>query len=302
MLKLDSPRHLMLLKHIRIFLLFLLIVCLAGGCSRTSLDKQFVSTKNNQVSARSAGGCKQGFLGADKGDLTIAAKGINPDKIAIFDWNIYKGQLQGWRSDLSILTRTSDIVLLQEAPNNEQMRDFLHQQSLYWNFNSAFSYIGIESGVLAASLTEPLYSCGLRQDEPIIGLPKTALINTYAIKGSSEKLLVANVHGINITLGTEAYKEQFGKLQHVLRQHNGPMIVAGDFNNWGNKRKAIVDTLVGNLDLTPVPFKNEHRTRVFGDPVDNVLYRGLYPISFTSHSVVSSDHNPITVTFRLARK
>lgn len=301
-MKLDRPLHPMLPEHIRVFLLFLLIVSLAGGCSRTPQDKQLVSTKSNQVSVRSAGGCKQSFLGTEKGDLAIVAEGINPDKISILDWNIYKGQLQRWRSDLSILTRDSDIVLLQEVPNNEQMRGFLHQQSLYWNFNSAFSYIGSETGVMTASLAEPLNSCGLRQDEPIIGLPKTALINSYLIKGTSEKLLVANVHGINITLGTKAYRTQFSKLQDVLQQHDGPLIVAGDFNNWSSKRKAIVDTLMENLDLIPVPFKNENRTRILGDPVDNILYRGLSPISFASHAVVSSDHNPITVTFRLARK
>ena len=121
---------------------------------------------------------------------------------------------------------------------------------------------------------EPLDSCGLRQNEPIIGLPKTALISFYPIKGISEKLLVSNVHGINITLGTKAYREQFSELRNVLQQHHNPMIVAGDFNNWSEKRNTIIDDLIENLAMSIIPFENENRTIVLGDPIDHILYRG----------------------------
>jgi len=252
--------------------------------------------------SKSRGSCNKISPDISNHDVSIAVKGINPDKIAILNWNIYKGQLQGWQSDLLFLSRASDIILLQEASNSKQMRGFLRLQNLNWNYNSAFKYMGVETGVLVASAIEPLYSCGLRQDEPMIGVPKTALINIYPVKGISEKLLVANVHGINITLGTKAYKKQFSELQNILLQHQGPMVVAGDFNNWSEKRKTIVDALVENLALTLFPFENENRTIVLGDPVDHVLFRGLDPIAHELHDVISSDHNPISVTFRLSHK
>jgi endonuclease/exonuclease/phosphatase (EEP) superfamily protein YafD len=290
-----------LVRDFSVFLLLLVFSFLVGGCSRISLEEQFVSATDNLMS-KSRGSCNEISPGFSNHDLSRAVKGINPEKITILNWNIYKGQLQGWQSDLLFLSRASDIILLQEASNSEQMRGFLRLQKLNWNHNSAFRYKGVATGVLVASVIEPLYSCGLRQDEPIIGVPKTALINIYPVKGISEKLLVANVHGINITLGTEAYKKQFSELQNVLRQHQGPMVVAGDFNNWSEKRKTIVDALVENLDLTLFPFENEKRTLVLGDPVDHVLFRGLDPIAHELHEVISSDHNPISVTFRLSRK
>jgi endonuclease/exonuclease/phosphatase (EEP) superfamily protein YafD len=80
------------------------------------------------------------------------------------------------------------------------------------------------------------------------------------------------------------------------------MIVAGDFNNWSEKRKTIIDGLIKNLALSLILFENENRTIVLGDPIDHILYRGLDPIAHKSHEVTSSDHNPIAVTSRLSRQ
>ena len=57
-----------------------------------------------------------------------------------------------------------------------------------------------------------------------------------------------------------------------------------------------------NLSLEILTFKDDGRTTFFGDPVDQVLYRGLEPSSRTVHPVTSSDHNPISVTFRIVRE
>lgn len=270
-----------------------------NGCSRTPVAEQFVAAKGDLMFSITEGTCR---VKAFDFVSVPPSGGLNPHNIGIFDWNTYKGQMSGWQDDLISLSGQSDLIILQEASRNEEMEEFLSLRRLYWSYNSAFKYKGVETGVLTASKQKPLYSCGLRQDEPIIGFPKTAIVSLYGIDGVSEKLLVANVHAINITLGTDAYKQQFSALQKVLLEHLGPMLVVGDFNNWNEKRKAIVNVLVDRLGLILLPFDRENRTLMWGSAVDHVLYRGLEPFMHISHKVTSSDHNPIEVRFRLTQK
>ena len=227
--------------------------------------------------------------------------GLAPESISVLDWNIYKGQRQKWKADFLRLSQEKDLVFLQEAPLNTQLQKLLHGNNLYWNMNSAFKYKGVETGVLVASKVPPLESCGLRSTEPVIGLPKTILISSYVIAGSTEKLLAANIHGINFSLGIGAYQEQLDALRDILLKHDGPIILAGDFNNWSEKRTAIMSGFAESLALQTLVFDNEDRTTFFGDPVDHILYRGLEPVTSAVHLVTSSDHNPISVTFRLTR-
>ncbi len=278
--------------------LLAIVTIFLNACSRTPLAEQFVAAKGDLMLSMTEGTCRAKAFEfvSDPG-----TGGLNPQSIGIFDWNTYKGQVSGWQDDLITLSSQSDLIVLQEASRNEQMEEFLSLNRLYWSYNSAFKYKGVETGVLTASKQKPLYSCGLRQDEPVIGLPKTAIVSLYGIDGVSEKLLVANVHAINITLGTIAYKKQFSALQNILQEHSGPMLVVGDFNNWNEKRTAIVNLLVDKLGLILLPFERENRTLMWGSAVDHVFYRGLEPVEHVSHKVTSSDHNPIEVRFRLAQ-
>lgn len=286
-------------KQPRLFLYFLFLVYLLTACSRTPVQKQFVSGGGDVELPRSEGSCEQMILSGVRQESAGAETGVNPEKITLLNWNIYKGIKSGWLEDLQHFIHNIDIIILQEATNNVQLREFIQSQGLYWHFNSAFTYWGVETGLLTASLEQPVASCGLRTNEPIIGLPKTTLVSRYAIKGSLDTLLVANIHGINFAIGTEVYKKQLNSLQKLLQHHQGPIVVAGDFNNWSIEREAVVNQLVEDLSLTPLSFVDEGRTTFWGVPVDHIFYRGLEVIQHRSYQVTSSDHNPIEVTFRL---
>lgn len=243
--------------------------------------------------------CTEEFLTADKGLVSTA--GLSPESISLFDWNIYKGSRKGWDDDFLRLSDGKDIILLQEASLDERLQELLQRRNLYWDLNNAFFNKGQRTGVLSASTRQPMASCGQRTSEPLIGVPKTVLIARYAIEGSKEELLVANIHGINITLGTGSYQQQFDQLGDILKNHKGPLLVAGDFNNWSDGRSTIVAELAERLSLQKINFGGERRTTFFGDPVDQIYYRGLQPLQSAVHLVKSSDHNPISATFRLAR-
>lgn len=286
-------------RQYSVFLYLLTLVYLLTACSRTPLQEQFVSGVGGAWLSRSEGSCERMIFNGNRPESAVAENGVNPEKITILNWNIYKGKKSGWLEDLQQFTQNTDIIILQEASNNAPLRELIQNQGLYWHYNSAFKYWGVETGLLTASPEQPDESCGLRTNEPIIVLPKTMLVSRYTVKGSSDTLLVANVHGINFTLGTETYKEQFSSLQKLLQHHQGPIVVAGDFNNWSIKREAVVNQMVENLSLTPLPFVEEDRTTFWGYPVDHIFYRGLEVIRHRSYEVTSSDHNPIEVTFRL---
>lgn len=270
------------------------------ACASVPRHEQLLSTEFSSSPQKSDGTCTESIFVVEKKLVSTAA--LSPESISIFDWNIYKGSLEGWDNDFLRLSAGKDIVLLQEASLDERMEEVLRQQNLYWNLNNAFLHKGNETGVLLASTIPSIASCGQRTREPIVGVPKTILIARYAIKNSEEELLVANIHGINITLGTASYQKQFDDLETILQKHNGPLIVAGDFNNWSDGRSAIMTNLANRLSLQKLTFEDELRTTFFGDPVDQIFYRGLKPLNFEVHLVESSDHHPISVNFRLSRR
>jgi endonuclease/exonuclease/phosphatase (EEP) superfamily protein YafD len=280
-------------------LLSLLIGCILLGCASVPEQEQLVSVKKDSRLTRSNGDCSQAELNDRQTD--ISRTGLTPASISIFDWNMHKGQDQNWALDFSSLSHGKDIIFLQEVSLTEKMKQVLHETSMCWNMNSAFRYKGLETGVLLASKIQPLCSCGLRQREPLIRVPKTILINRYKIADSTQVLLVANIHGINISLGTGSYQEQFNELMDFLERHRGPIILAGDFNNWTRQRTSIMESLTKNLSLKALAFNDEGRTTFFGDPVDHIFYRGLEVVTHAVHPVTSSDHNPISATFRIAQ-
>ncbi len=279
-------------------LLLLCICCSLAGCAtHVPQQEQLLSASHSLPLQKSQGTCTDAFfteLTSDK-----SRPGLSGERISIFDWNTYKGKRKNWESDFEKFSKGKDIILLQEAALTQNLKQGLHEKALYWNLNSAFRYNGLETGVLLASTVPPLNSCGQRTKEPLIGVPKTILIARYNIQNSAKDLLVANIHAINITLGTGSYREQFDGLQDILEKHDGPILLAGDFNCWSRKRKEIMLALIDKLSLQILAFAEESRTTFFGEPVDHILYRGLKPLNYEIHQVTSSDHNPISVTFRL---
>ncbi len=285
-------------RFIKSFLFLLFVCCSLAACAvHVPESEQLLSATHSFPLQKSQGTCSDTLFTELASDML--RPGLSPERISIFDWNTYKGQRKNWESDFQEFSKGKDIILLQEAALTQNLQQNLEEKTLHWNMNSAFRYKGLETGVLLASTVPPLNSCGLRTDEPLIGVPKTILISRYNIKNSPKDLLVANIHAINITLGTGSYREQFDGLEGILEKHDGPILLAGDFNSWNRERIKIMTALIDKLSLQVLVFDEERRTTFFGEPVDHILYRGLKPVSYEIHQVTSSDHNPISVIFRV---
>lgn len=225
---------------------------------------------------------------------------LDPERIAILNWNIYKSQRDNWRTDFQQFIAGRDIVIIQEAMIQADLTEALKTNDYNWNLNPGFYYKDVATGVLTASRAKAVEKSGLRTTEPLLRLPKATLVSRYKLQGTSKQLLVANIHSVNFTLGLKAYAAQLHALKEVLAQHDGPIILAGDFNSWSEKRLHIVEQMMSDLSLQSLSYANHNRTRVFGREIDHVFYRGMDPVTIETREVTSSDHNPIMVTFRLS--
>jgi endonuclease/exonuclease/phosphatase (EEP) superfamily protein YafD len=229
-----------------------------------------------------------------------AASGLDPSAIRLVTWNIHKQSDPGWQHDLRRVSGGSDLVLLQETVLDPALRDVMDTEGMRFVMSSSFILSGLDIGVLTASRVAPLANCTQRFVEPLLRIPKSAVISWFALEGEAQTLAVVNVHAINFSLSLATYRKQIGAIADALADHAGPLIVAGDFNTWTDERTAAVRALATRLDLTEVRFTPDHRSHFFGHELDHIYVRGLAALATSTTDVRSSDHNPVGALLRIA--
>ena len=227
----------------------------------------------------------------DKADNSVSK--LASPHFRLVNWNVHKGQDKGWQEDLAKLSKQADFVLLQEATQHQNLSTF--STAL---FVSSFSFNELLSGVKTFTQTQPEWYCGGGVAEPIIQIPKVAsVMNLPLEKGNS--LLLINVHLINFEWGISAYQAQLEQLFSFVENHQGPIIMAGDFNAWNEDRLNLVNNLIQKYGLDSVALSQDERVRFLGYPLDYIFTRGVKVVRATSEVVTSSDHNPLLIEFEL---
>jgi endonuclease/exonuclease/phosphatase (EEP) superfamily protein YafD len=237
------------------------------------------------------------------------------DSIAIVSWNAQKGAHPEFKSDLArlVIVDRPDFVFLQEARS-----DLLVTKRIGGYFASSWSYPwpdGKIIGLLTLSNAAPvrIQPAPSRHKEFFVTAPKLSLVTEYSLK-NGQRLLAVNVHLLAFERwGTTGIGSQLEDLKAIMKEHEGPIVLVGDFNTWSHKRLALVQQVADDLNLTEViGFPPGRKTGdkevsflnwLFGIdeelPLDRVYYRG-----FTHHSAKilpyeSSDHRAIQVTLVL---
>ena len=236
------------------------------------------------------------------------ADALDRRPLRLLVWNIHKQGDSGWERDLSAFATASDVVLLQESVLRPPLRDILEDSGLRWVMASSFLLGADDIGVLTATRIAPIASCTQRVVEPLIRIPKSAVISWLPISdprtdarddaraGSRETLAIANVHSINFELAPDVYRAQLEALADALAGHRGPIIFAGDFNTWNDARDAVVAEIAARLGLTELNLRVDQRAVFFGRHLDHIFIRGLQLIDVGAIPVTSSDHNPLAAT------
>jgi len=217
-----------------------------------------------------------------------AATALDPNAIRILTWNIHKQQDDGWADDLTRFAAANDILLLQEVALSNPLQALLRGAGLRFVMGSSFVYDVAEFA-----------ACTQRIEEPLIRIPKSAVVTWLPLPGTRHTLAVANVHSINFSLSLEVYEAQLAALADVLARHEGPILLGGDLNTWSQARRDVVERTARHLDLVEIPFAEDGRTRFLGNQVDHLLVRGFIVTTSRTTAVTSSDHNPAGAVLRL---
>ncbi|UUM29955.1 endonuclease/exonuclease/phosphatase family protein [Vibrio japonicus] len=279
-------------KHLVLIPFALAAVTVAGYQSVFTLPKQ------DQLSSISASGVELSL----KCYKNSQAKRLDHQKhINVLVWNIYKQNRENWEEELTKLSKGTQLVLLQEASMTPYLQAWIQQQKWFGNQVDAFAAFDATAGVLNLSLDTPSVACAYTELEPWLRLPKSALYATYPLSDGSQ-LAVVNIHAVNFTYGTEEYHRQLNTLVEELLKHQGPVVVAGDFNSWSEARLNVMTQALQRVGLQAVSYDMDNRTQfITGLPLDHVFYRGLELIKAEAPISSASDHNPIVVSFALKR-
>jgi endonuclease/exonuclease/phosphatase (EEP) superfamily protein YafD len=234
--------------------------------------------------------------------LGVASRKALGERFTIVSWNMHKARKRSWLDDLTLLASDADFVLLQEAVLHGNRPHAFHLESGFeWVMGQNFSHrlrgnrtSGVKTGSRIASVSRQLLRSP--DHEPLMRLPKTILATAYNLKAPEEVLLVLNIHAVNF-VSAQKFSRQIEQLNGIMQHHHGPMILAGDFNTWNPRRRAILFRATAQHRLRRVPI-GAPRWRHLGQVLDHVFYRGIVlKNAWAVLSVKSSDHIPLKVEF-----
>ena len=214
-------------------------------------------------------------------------------------WNLHKGQDAGWQQALNRLAQGRDLLLLQEVLNTQELATQYSSRFPTALYASAFAYLQQQSGVEILSQFAPHFYCAGAKSEPWIRIPKVGAAMSLPLS-NGQALLLVNVHLINFEMHPTAYEEQLRTLMQLVAQHQGPLVLSGDFNSWNGYRAKIIRKVINEFGLEEVSFEQDHRLRFLGNPLDHVFVRGLNVLNATTEPTESSDHAPLLLEVELA--
>lgn len=233
------------------------------------------------------------------GQLPIAAGQVLSTPLDVLSWNIEKTSNDGWMEDLLELGSGAHLTFIQEAAIGAGLGEVHPTGPLYQSFAQGYSNRSQSTGVMTLSSHAPTMQCNFTRTEPWLGTPKAATVTEHALEGRDVRLLAINLHAINFTFGVEDLREQLRPLTTLLANHQGPAILAGDFNTWSASRQQLIDTLLSSHGLNPVSFQPDLRTTAFGRALDHIYLRGLEAEYAEVIPVTSSDHNALRARLQL---
>ncbi|WP_373767055.1 endonuclease/exonuclease/phosphatase family protein [Glaesserella sp.] len=213
-------------------------------------------------------------------------------------WNIHKGLDSGWQSQLTQFSHDADLLLLQEVSSQQKLPSLLGNDFPYFLYAASFSYRDHFSGVGTFSKLAAQTYCASATKEPWIQIPKVGTVTQYPLT-NGRSLLVVNLHLVNFEWNPTHYRQQLTEAFHFIEAHQGPVILAGDFNTWNRKRLQLVEELADTAQFKAVSFEPDVRFRFMGNPLDHVFIRGLSILQATTVETKSSDHNPLLIRLKL---
>ncbi|TNF65920.1 MAG: endonuclease/exonuclease/phosphatase family protein [Gammaproteobacteria bacterium] len=231
---------------------------------------------------------------------------LNPvlkKSFSLICWNVYK-KLHKPKQITYLMKLLSqykpDLLTFQESPSLKRIAQSTSALEAYEKYYfSNLEFKNRSFGLLTASNAESKHSNYVisHYKEFIFRTHKAFLVSIYPLT-SADALMLINVHAINFR-SVQIYQKELQQLYEFALSHQGPLIIAGDFNSWGTGRLLLLDQLIHQLNLNSVKFENSRLIKSFiSSPLDHILYRNLtVDESFVLDCHKLSDHNPLYVKF-----
>ncbi|TWX71382.1 endonuclease/exonuclease/phosphatase family protein [Colwellia sp. C1TZA3] len=235
-----------------------------------------------------------------------AAKQMLGPNIEILMWNVFKCRKKGWQDDFITLMRDKNLILLQEAiinsPFDSHFKASLQHQ---WIMARSFKNIrtNIETGVKTGSTVaaQTHYCSASEHSEPISKTKKMLLASVYPLHTFGQSLLVVNAHIINFVT-FQKFKTHLDQVFQTLEHHDGPILIAGDFNTWNSKRLKYFNQLTTLFSLEEVKMNRQPRLKHLFQHLDHIYCRGLMVVDAHVHTHIhSSDHYPISLSLQAVK-
>jgi len=276
----------------RTAVIFIMTAALAGCAAMTETNNRPIGNVGTDPQA-----CSRQLAG----DTGPGGEELDSGNIRLVNWNIQKGGDPEWTSDLASIQADPHLMILQEVPFNTTDWDVVADEG-HQSFAPGYRTSQAITGVMTVSSARPLTQCNLVSFEPWLRSAKATVITEYGLTDTDQTLLVINIHAVNFTFGIRDFEGQIREAMSVLHHHDGPILLSGDFNTWHSRRREVLNELTDNLKLEALFFGDDHRKRVFGQPLDHIYVRGLEVIEATTREVDSSDHNPMSAQLQLSPK
>jgi endonuclease/exonuclease/phosphatase (EEP) superfamily protein YafD len=236
---------------------------------------------------------------------------LAPDEpIDVVVWNTFKGRRERYYEVLAEQTAGVELILLQEFRHDVLLEQYHRELFAGRDASMAVSFYTrpnreSPTGVCTVSAIRAARARLLlsRYFEPVTKTPKLAICTYYPVGDADapldKALLVLNSHGINFRL-RRPFLDQMLQFEEELSQHDGPIILVGDFNTWEQGRVHILEMVAQKIGLTRVRFPQGVKT-VRGHELDRVYVRGGH---VARQRVLvdrgASDHNMLSFRFALA--
>lgn len=226
------------------------------------------------------------------------------DRIRVSVWNMCKG-VGGelFEHDYRSLCYRSDLILTQEALLSKRSIETFCEQGFQTIHAASYKRRdGLRDGVMTVSRVASHQGTPKRvickYPEPLLKTPKAALIQTFPMAGG-KSLMVINIHATLIRLKAAAVEEMEHLLTH-LPKHDGPILLAGDFNTFTPGYLRAVSLVLQRLGLKYVPIPDDPRPKT--QALDQVFLKDLEVTRISiDTSIRNSDHFPIIMELRYAK-
>ena len=232
---------------------------------------------------------------------------LSGEDIKVLVWNVKKGARKVFHSEFMKFGEGKDIFLIQEAFTAEFFKESLAFFSNYqWDLGISFLYKRYNNdgtGNMIGSFVKPTWVKveHTLDYEPLTETPKTTAYAKFRVNNREEEILVISMHGINFAnLG--AFGRHLSQVKGHIQKHQGPVILAGDFNTRTKERYSELTTMTRALGLKEVVWLNgEVRMRAVGTSniLDHAFVKGFEVKHAEVYDSKGSDHKPMTLELHL---